>query len=60
MPAIFTKQAGIATFLSLRLAARTWCSDISEGFGESDGPEQPNTIQGYSDDLFFIASRLGM
>jgi pimeloyl-ACP methyl ester carboxylesterase len=30
------------------------------GFGESDAPEQPYTIEAYSDDLSFIVSRLGM
>jgi pimeloyl-ACP methyl ester carboxylesterase len=30
------------------------------GFGESDAPDQSYTIRGYSDDLSFIASRVGL
>jgi pimeloyl-ACP methyl ester carboxylesterase len=30
------------------------------GFGESDAPEQPYSIEGYCDDLFFLAGQLGL
>jgi pimeloyl-ACP methyl ester carboxylesterase len=42
-----------------RASRRVVAVDL-RGFGESDAPEQSYSIQGYSDDLSFIASRLGL
>lgn len=42
-----------------RRSRRVLAVDL-RGFGESDAPEPPYTIQGYSDDLSFIACHLGV
>jgi pimeloyl-ACP methyl ester carboxylesterase len=43
--------------------ARAWRRAVAvdlRGFGESDAPDQPYRIEGYSDDLAFVSARLNL
>jgi len=42
-----------------RRAHRVVAVDL-RGFGQSDAPEQPYTIEGYSDDLVFLVAEVGL